>query len=204
MADRNCVECNVDHPCNKHSTCVIKGRLHPSKCSKCVAIYLQLLENPEAPLAAWWNARIHHLASSQKHRFKNRGIPVNIWGSILERRTFGGIQDMDLPEAEPLIEEFLPEKRIVGLLKDLTNSGGNITKTLSKLTALVMESSPNSFALPSPSTSSLWSDSDTNHGITPGQGSPKPCHNKRKASEKASASPLPSPSRVLPGPGLTR
>ena len=150
MSDRSCSDCTLDYPCNKHSTCVIKGKLHPSKCQKCLSIYLQVLENPESPLATWWNSRIHHISLTQKHRFKNKGIPVNIWGSIIERRTFGSVQDMNLPEAEPLIEEFLPDERVISLIKDINKPKGNITKTLSKLTVLVTESSPNSSALPLP------------------------------------------------------
>ena len=157
MSGRSCSDCTLDHPCNKHSTCVIKGRLSPSKC---LSIYLQILEIPESPLAACWNCRIDHLSLSQKHRYKNRGIPVNIWGSIIERRTFGSFKDMDLPEAAPLIEEFVPDQRVISLIMNINKSKGNITKAQSKLTALVTESSPNSIALPNPSTSSLWSNSE--------------------------------------------
>ena len=156
MSGRSCPDCSVDHPCNKHSTCVFKGRLYSSKCQKCLAIYLKVLENPEVLLAEWWNSRIHLLSMSQKHRYKNKLVPVNIWGSFIERRAFGAFQHMTLSEAEPLIEEYFPDQRVISLIRDISNSKRNISKALSKLSALGTESSPASFIQPSSSPSSLW------------------------------------------------
>ena len=136
MSGRSCPDCSVDHLCNKHSTCAFKSRLYPSNCQKCLAIYIQVLENPEAPLAEWWNSRIYLLSMSQKVRYKTKGVPVNIWGSLFERRAFGSFQDMTLSEAEPLIEEYFPDQRVISLIRDTSNSKGNISKALFKLPAL--------------------------------------------------------------------
>ena len=71
-----------------------------------------------------------------------KGIPVNIWGSFIQRRALGSFQDMTLSEDKPLIEEYFPDQRVISLIKDIRNSKGNITKVPSKLSALVTESSP--------------------------------------------------------------
>ena len=98
---------------------------------------------------------MHLLSMSQKHRYKNEGVPVNIWGSLIERRAFGSFHDMTLSEAEPLTEEYFPDQQVISLIRDISNSKGNISKALSKLSALGTEPSPASFILPSSSPISL-------------------------------------------------
>lgn len=145
-----CNDCSGKaHPCHKHSACIIKGRIAPSKCKSCIQIYCQLLKEEADPnILTWWKSRINNLSQRLKHRIKG-SAPIDVWATPLDRRTFGSIFDMPIQDAAPLLEDYLPEDKVLEILQGIEESSFNLKKAFTALTSLGQGDSEASFVLPS-------------------------------------------------------